>query len=280
MAGRAPGWVTPPPVVLVPTAGAAAVDRTAGPGGRCHRADRSRTINRTPDRPLAPPRSPGAVAGRPVDRKRPGHRACGVQRLPGGRSVRTLTAPVAPPANPRVPAAHAGQLALYVAADLAVLAPRGWHCIAMYGSGGAFLLVTPRPYTATTLPDFSRLTGPAVELSLLNGENSGRDQVAEVFSRLFPFKHAFIRSAAANHDVPPDYPQGRFPAAPSHLGSRSSQPPFPYGTPTRHGGQAVALPGKRSASATRWRRDKVQGTGSAASPVPLAFPPVQNGRNP
>ena len=35
-----------------------------------------------------------------------------------------------------------------------VLAPRGWHCIEMYGSGGAFLLVTPEPHSADELQTF------------------------------------------------------------------------------------------------------------------------------
>ena len=122
-----------------------------------------------------------------------------------------VPAPAAPPADVRGPAAHAGRLALYGAEGLRVLAPRGWHCIGTYGSGGASLLVTPRPYTAVTLPSFNGLAGPAVELSLLNNENSGREQVAEVFSRLFPFKRAFIRDAAGGRDTPRRYPRGPYP---------------------------------------------------------------------
>ena len=122
-----------------------------------------------------------------------------------------VPAPAATPVNARVPAGGTGQLALYAAEGQRVLAPRGWHCIEIYGSGGAFLLVTPDPYTAATLPDTNKLVGPAVELSLLNGENSGRNQVAEVFSRLFPFKRAFIRGVAAEYDTPPHYPHGPFP---------------------------------------------------------------------
>ena len=122
-----------------------------------------------------------------------------------------VPAPATLPVDARVPAAGAGQLALYAAEGQHILAPRGWHCIEIYGSGGAFLLVTPHPYTAAILPNTNKLAGPAVELSLLSGENSGRDQVAEVFSRLFPFKRDFIRDAASNYDVPPRYPHGPFP---------------------------------------------------------------------
>ena len=122
-----------------------------------------------------------------------------------------VPAPVTPPMRSRIPEVYGSRLALYAAEGMNVLAPRGWHCIELYGSGGAFLLVTPRDYTLATLPDANRLTGPVVELSLLSGENSGRDQVAEVFSRLFPFKREFIRGVAENYDTPPHYAHGPFP---------------------------------------------------------------------
>lgn len=123
-----------------------------------------------------------------------------------------VPAPATTPDAPRVPAGAARQLAYYASAGFAVLAPRGWHCIEIYGSGGAVLLVTPRLYTADTIPDFHSLAGPAVELLFLNGENSGRDQVAEVFSRLFPFKHRFIRSVASDLDIVHRFPHGPYAA--------------------------------------------------------------------
>ena len=122
-----------------------------------------------------------------------------------------VPAPAVPPAGPRILTAHAHQLALYAAAGMKVLAPRNWHCIEMYGSGGAVLLVTPHLYTSDTLPDFNSLIGPAVEVLFLNGENSGRDQVAEVFSRLFPFKRHFIRNAAETAEPRRRYPSGPIP---------------------------------------------------------------------
>ncbi len=134
-----------------------------------------------------------------------------------------VPAPATPPVGARVPAAGAGQLALYAAEGQQVLAPRGWHCLEIHGSGGAFLLVTPDPYTAATLPDTNRLVSLAVELSLLNGENSGRNQVAEVFSRLFPFKRAFI-VVLLNIRLPPRlralYPVILHAAAAAQLGGR------------------------------------------------------------
>lgn len=71
-----------------------------------------------------------------------------------------LPAPATPPIRARVAAAGAGQLALYAAEGQQVLVPRGWHCIELYGSGGAVLLVTPHFYTAAILPGANRLSGP------------------------------------------------------------------------------------------------------------------------
>ncbi len=53
------------------------------------------------------------------------------------------------------------------------------------------------PYFIDAPPDLHSLAGPAIELVFLNGENSGRDQVAEVFFLLFPFKRRFISQTSA-----------------------------------------------------------------------------------
>ena len=107
-----------------------------------------------------------------------------------------MSGPMPPPVSPRIPVAHNDQLTLYAAAGMKVLAPRDWHCIEMYGSENAVLLVTPRFYTADTAPGFRSLVSLAVEVLFLSDENSGRDQVAEVLSRLFPLKHQFIHDTA------------------------------------------------------------------------------------
>lgn len=106
-------------------------------------------------------------------------------------------APRAPPHRPVLPGASASKLALYAAEGMAVLAPRGWHCIEVYGSGGAFLLVTPEPHTAEELQVFRPLKGPAVELVFLNGWTSGRFDVARVLARLFPSRRRFVRQVIA-----------------------------------------------------------------------------------
>ena len=147
-----------------------------------------------------------------------------------------MSGPTPPPASPLIPIAHTDQLALYAAAGMNVLAPRGWHCIEMYGSGGAMLLVTPHLYTADTLPGFKTLVGPAVEVLFLSGENSGRDQVAEVFSRLFPLKHQFVHETAEISEPARRYPTGPFPTDST---VRRSYTEVDYTTPPHHEGMGT-----------------------------------------
>ena len=147
-----------------------------------------------------------------------------------------LPPPEARPAIPRIPGPAIDHLALYASGGMAVLAPRNWHCIEVYGSDGATLLVTPRRYTMATLPDFGRLAGPAVELSFINGENSGRDQVAEVFSRLFRFKRAFIQGVASGYDDPTRYPHGPYP---TDTTVRRSRARVDYTTPPHRQGMGT-----------------------------------------
>ncbi len=127
-----------------------------------------------------------------------------------------MSGPVAAPAGSAMPsslpASAAGKLAHYVADGMEVLAPRDWHCIEMYGSGGAFLLVTPAPHSAAELQDFRPLLGPVVELSYLNGWTSGRFDVARVLARLFPSRRGFVRHVIQEGLEPArDVPFGRFP---------------------------------------------------------------------
>ena len=123
-----------------------------------------------------------------------------------------VPAPTGPSAVPAIAAVSAKDLADYTSTNRTVLAPRGWHCIEGYGSGGTVLLVTPRPDTAETLPGFSSVAGPAVELVFVNGENSGRNEVAEIVSRLFPPKRRLIDGVASPWDVTPRYPHGPGPS--------------------------------------------------------------------
>lgn len=145
--------------------------------------------------------------------------------------------PVPAPAAAASPAVRAaGHLSYYASAGLGVLAPRGWHCLGLYGSGGASLLVTPRRYTAASLPGFNQLAGPAIEIVFLNGENSGRDQVAEVFARLFPAKRGFVREVARMEDQPRRYADGPFSRDRT---TRRSRTIVDYTTPSHRAGMGT-----------------------------------------
>ena len=127
-----------------------------------------------------------------------------------------MSGPEDPPASARMPAlpgAAARKLALYAAAGMSVVAPRGWHCIELYGSSGAFLLVTPGQHTAAELQDFRTLTGPVVEMTYLNGYTSGRFDVARVLARLFPARRALVRSVIEEGLEPASrFPRGPYPS--------------------------------------------------------------------
>lgn len=82
--------------------------------------------------------------------------------------------------------AEAKQLAWYSSAGgIGALAPRGWYCHGVYGSGGDVLLVSPQPI-ALSLDNWSGSTGPAVVVSRRSGQTIGRFDVAEIIDRAFP----------------------------------------------------------------------------------------------
>ena len=105
-----------------------------------------------------------------------------------------VAAPRAPKHTPTVPTGAESRLAYYESQRMGTVAPRGWHCIELYGSSGAFLLVTPKQGIAThRFPDGRHVTGPAIEVSFTNGDTSGRFEVAKVIARLFPTKNLFVQ---------------------------------------------------------------------------------------
>lgn len=123
--------------------------------------------------------------------------------------------PVAAPnlrhSTPTVPASVAPQLAYYASTHLGVLAPRGWHCFALYGSSGSTLVVTPEPHDATDLfRSETKLTGPAIELSRILGGTSGRFEVAKISARLFPIAKSFVQQVIDEGIIP----KGQFPSGP------------------------------------------------------------------
>jgi len=108
------------------------------------------------------------------------------------------------------------KLAYYEAAvSLAVLAPRGWYCFGVYGSGGEALYVSPDPTTATHVlsTEWQGLSGPAVRLARSYGDTSGRVEVARVIARVFPNYRTFVQNVSEMFDAPKDwFPLGPYPA--------------------------------------------------------------------
>lgn len=94
--------------------------------------------------------------------------------------------------TPKLGASEARQLSYYVAPEVAdglgVLAPSGWHCIALYGSNGSQLIVTPEKHRADDFmkSDPVRLRASAVTISVNYGGTSGRWGVAAAIARFFP----------------------------------------------------------------------------------------------
>jgi len=113
-----------------------------------------------------------------------------------------------------LPPAVAARLAYYKAEfDGGVVAPRGWHCLSLYGSNGWTTLVTPQALDAAKIlaEQPAPITGPVIQVSLQNGGTSGRFGVARLIARYFPERRAFLRSVMAEGIEPADdFPSGSY----------------------------------------------------------------------
>ncbi len=129
-----------------------------------------------------------------------------------------------------IPASAGARLAYYASTDLGVLAPRGWHCFALYGSDGATLVVTPELHDATDLvrPE-TKLTGPAIVLSRMLGGTSGRFEVARVAARLFPVARPFVQHVIDEGFVPKE--EIHFGPYPNDMLTRRSDTEVEFVTP-------------------------------------------------
>jgi hypothetical protein len=117
----------------------------------------------------------------------------------------------------RVPAQVAQRLAYYRSErSLGVLAPRGWHCIALYDSRGATLYVSPQ--AIDTIQGLSRIsvgfTGQTIEIDYVYGGTSGRYQVARVIARVFPNRRAFVENVIKRWSQEGIGAAGSFPVGP------------------------------------------------------------------
>ena len=129
--------------------------------------------------------------------------------------VGPVEVPVASSKTVAVSPDAAKQLAYYKAGvGEGVLAPRGWYCFALYGSGGDQLYVSPSPIRSGDL--FSTkdagFTGPAIELSHRFGDTMGRFGVARVIARVFPAYKLFVKGVMEMFDEPEsEYAWGPYP---------------------------------------------------------------------
>ncbi len=111
-----------------------------------------------------------------------------------------LKAPVAEPVSISIPAEASQRLAYYKAEyGVGVLAPRAWHCFGTYGSNGATLYVSSDVIDTKDLlsTSWNGFTGPAIQISSVQGDTSGRFQVAKTIARVFPGHEAFVQSVIA-----------------------------------------------------------------------------------
>src|SRR5689334_12953250 len=73
-----------------------------------------------------------------------------------------------------------------------LLAPRGWHCFGVYGSSGSAFYVKPEPLDESH-PFQAESTGRVIKIDYIEGESSGRVQVAQVIARVFPKHLDFVK---------------------------------------------------------------------------------------
>jgi hypothetical protein len=100
-------------------------------------------------------------------------------------------------------------LAYYNSADgIGLLAPRSWFCEGASGSGGSALFLSPKPIHHG-LSGWEGLEGTAIEINRMSGENSGRYDIAEIMSRVFPEYRAIARRVWEDIDLP--LPSGPYP---------------------------------------------------------------------
>ncbi len=99
-------------------------------------------------------------------------------------------------------------LAYYKSADgITVLAPRGWYCQGVSGSSGAVLYLGPGPIVHSS-SGWDGLSGAAMEVNHLSGAASGRYEIAELVSRVFPAYRSLARQV---WDLDSPLPSGPYP---------------------------------------------------------------------
>lgn len=128
--------------------------------------------------------------------------------------VGPVDAPTGPSPELEIPLNLAQRLAYYRAQyGFGVLAPRGWRCFSTYGSNGSSLYVTPEAVDAAELfsSDWRGFAGSAIQVSVSEGDTSGRFEVAKVIARVFPAEQQFVRNVIAEGIEPASsFPSGPY----------------------------------------------------------------------
>lgn len=123
-------------------------------------------------------------------------------------------APNGKPMRLSLPVKVAERIAYYKAEQgIGVLAPRGWHCFAGYGSNGYSLYISPDPFDGTTLfsDSWRGFSGPAIQVAGSTGDTSGRFEVAQAIARVFPNKRAFVENIIQQGEPASSFPFGPYP---------------------------------------------------------------------
>ena len=141
------------------------------------------------------------------------------------------TGPVTPPAGKartiKTKVSPPGPIAYYKGVQgYGVYAPAGWNCKLTYGSAGASLVVTPHAIS----PNFGHsYAAPIVEMSIVDGETSGRFEVARLGYMLFRSLTKDYVSQIENEGVLP----------PAQVKSNIEKKKYPNDSLTYLGKQAV-----------------------------------------
>jgi hypothetical protein len=125
-----------------------------------------------------------------------------------------VEAPNAVSIEVRLDAKTAKRLALYKAEVApAVLGPRGWFCLGLYGSGGAGVFVTPMQLDPSDIfsGKWQGVSSFGIEASVTDGDTSGRFDVARIVARVFPTQRSFVQTAIDLAAPASDFPVGPFP---------------------------------------------------------------------
>lgn len=138
-----------------------------------------------------------------------------------------------------IPAEAANQLAWYQAEEgSGVLGPRGWHCFSTYGSNGSSLFVAPQPLDSKLFfsDHGASFAGPAIQLSGMIGDTSGRFSVALSIARLFPAHRDFAENVRNEHLLINQLPTGPAPTDKLHYLSKEA---VEFTTPANHDGEGT-----------------------------------------